>query len=545
MKIVLLKADGEKIEREDKIKDFGYSVETFEATQDISKLKYECTDEVDKFIYPTELKKSNKPYTVSLRASFANMLEAHIDDDDFTVFGESDAIPLISASKLEECLHPYINNPHVDVIRLYDKLVYIEQDNRCFDSSDFKQMLQTETSVNNATVWGTHAVIIPKRSRAKVINLFRTINAPIDTTLEYAWCNNKITVYSATNTLFAQVKRTSKANSKKLWSYRKRRFALCMASYKRPLDIIRQIQSMMEQTYDKDMFHLFVAVKGIPIALYSNYIIPFIKKYIDEGRLTIRVASNTNQLSNFIDCTRALDVDDYEYFVKIDDDDLYNPEYLDKVNTFLATLPEGFSALYEGNTHCLIDRGGYILPGKKLAVCFGASMVMHKDVYNLIRRSETDPEFVRRIMKEGSGRDIKDISYSEDHLYKYLMRKCGMDNMAGKIDGWLIATNDINNSVTNGNGYVPEELRKTQNVYKKEYEDIVAVVDDNKDRSGYLRIYVVAKKAINISTGAIAKVVEYTKDSLKLDWDYASTILTCYSAKNTLIYAKSSEVVLD
>ena len=545
MKIVLLKADGEKIEKEDKLKQLGYSVETFDATQDISSLKYEETDEVDKFIYPLDIKKSSRPYAVSLRASFANMLEAHIDDDDFTIFGESDANPFITAADLKNCISDYVSNESIDVIRLFDKLTYVDEEMPLLSSSEFSVMHVNAHSASNNAVWGTHALIIPKRSRRKIIELFRSVNATIDTAIEYACYSKGLVVYSASNLLFSQTIRTAKADAKKLWSYRKRKFALCMSSYKRPFDLIRQIQSIMDQTYDKSMFHMFVAVKGLPVPLYSNYVIPFIKKYIDEGRLTIRIASNTNQLSNFIDCTRALDVSDYEYFVKIDDDDLYNPEYIDKVNTFLATLPEGFSALYEGPVQCLLNRGGYILPGKKVTTCFGPSMVMHKSVYNLIRRAETDPEFVTRIMKEGSGRDIKDISYSEDHFYRYLMIKLGVENMFNRVDGWLIVSNDTNNSVTSGKDYLPDELSKTQNVVKKEYEDIVSVIDDNKDRTGYLRIYVLAKKAINISTGAIAKVVEYTKDSLKLDWDYASTILTCYSSKNTLIYVKASEVVLD
>lgn len=62
--------------------------------------------------------------------------------------------------------------------------------------------------------------------------------------------------------------------------------ALCLASYKRPEDLQRQIFSIMNQSYDN--FLLFEAVKGIPEFFINTFIIPQFQHFIDEGRLTIR-----------------------------------------------------------------------------------------------------------------------------------------------------------------------------------------------------------------------------------------------------------------
>lgn len=56
-------------------------------------------------------------------------------------------------------------------------------------------------------------------------------------------------------------------------------------------------------------------------------ILPQFQPYIDAGRLTIRYFPNSNQLTNLLDCTRGLDVSDYELFLKIDDDDFYSRDY--------------------------------------------------------------------------------------------------------------------------------------------------------------------------------------------------------------------------
>ena len=99
---------------------------------------------------------------------------------------------------------------------------------------------------------------------------------------------------------------------------------------------------------------------------------PLFEHFIQEGRLTMRLFPNKNQLSNFLDAIRDLDISDYDLFAKIDDDDLYGRDYFKSINDFHQHLPTGISAVITvGFGPYPNARGGYPLCGNGFFSCFG------------------------------------------------------------------------------------------------------------------------------------------------------------------------------
>lgn len=108
------------------------------------------------------------------------------------------------------------------------------------------------------------------------------------------------------------------------------RFLLMMSSFKRPIFATGQMLRLMNQTYQN--FDLSVSLKGVD----QNYSrLTFEKEfwpYINKKRLFLRYDENGAQLSNLLDTVRDIDIENYDYFCKIDDDDWYAPEYLQSIN---------------------------------------------------------------------------------------------------------------------------------------------------------------------------------------------------------------------
>lgn len=123
---------------------------------------------------------------------------------------------------------------------------------------------------------------------------------------------------------------TDKADEKGPQNYR---FLVCITSYKRPIFLSGQILRFQNQTYKN--FHISVALKGISQESASSTFMQEWQPMIDKGLLSIRFYPNKTQLSNFLDTVRHMDLTQYDYFCKVDDDDWYTPDYLQSINDFL------------------------------------------------------------------------------------------------------------------------------------------------------------------------------------------------------------------
>lgn len=110
------------------------------------------------------------------------------------------------------------------------------------------------------------------------------------------------------------------------------RFALMMSSYRRPTECIRQGLVMLNQTYQN--FKLFIAVKGVTERTFNEIIKPQFNKHIEDDKVVLRYFPNKNQLSNLLDTIRDCNIDEFDCFCKIDDDDIYAPDYLEQINNY-------------------------------------------------------------------------------------------------------------------------------------------------------------------------------------------------------------------
>ncbi len=520
MKCILLQAPGETLEGLSELNRLGFSAEAYPTSQDVHLLRDTRYEDFASFMgrVPEWL---DKPYARSLRVSFAKMLlDPAFDDEDFIIFGESDATPTVDAATLRPVLEEELRqHPDTDVFRLFYELATVPS----APPSDpahlrFEQLRTSCCTRDSIYVWGTHALVIPAKSRRKVADIFLNWRLPIDNALEAACAEGKLTMRVCRHNLFYQKPRTTTADETQLYSWRERRMALMLASYKRPEELCRQIHSLMNQSYTQ--FHLFVAVKGVPEFFVNHFIIPQFARHIEEGRLTIRCFPNGNQLANLLDTVRGLDVSEFDLFLKIDDDDWYGPDYLKTVNAFHAHIPQHHSSYFSDMIWRLYKYDGLLSPQREMFYVFGASLVMSREVFLKVQRSEKEPDIIRRAMAFGGGCAHTRIAYMEDNFIHRLMRMYGCSNIADylrrkKVDFFLLSQGS-NASVMRG-GLVPADSAQHLDVAETDAptEDVLYII--HAEWRDTLRIF--GETAKRVSNGDRAKVIAHTPECLELEWE--------------------------
>lgn len=522
MTCVLLQAPGESLEGLAELEAHGFCARAYPVSQEVDLLRDEHAAKLTEFMGGA-IGHLDKPYARSLRVSFARMLlDPAFADDDYVIFGESDATPVVDAATLRPVIEEELRqHPEADVFRLFLELS--DQPSRPPELPGhfrFETLLPTPHTRGCVFVWGTHALVIPARSRQKVAGLFLNWCLPIDNTLEAACAERLLTLRYCRHNLFYQKPRSSRADITRLYSWRKRRMALCLASYKRPVDLQRQIYAMMHQSYDADYFHLFVAVKGVSEFLLRSFVIPQFQDYIDAGRLTIRYFPNSNQLTNLLDCTRDLDLSDYELFLKIDDDDFYSPDYLRLINEFYTTIPQHYSCYFSDMTWMLHQYGGLSTLSREMFYVCGPSLVMSREVMELVRRSEREPEIIRDAMAWGGGQAHTCIAYMEDNFIHRLMRMHGCSNIAPFLASrgirHFILYQASNASVMRG-GLVSPEMAARRDVAGSDtpQEDVFFLRHPQWMDS--IRLY--GCNAARLSNGDRATLRGRSADTLTLKWE--------------------------
>lgn len=120
-------------------------------------------------------------------------------------------------------------------------------------------------------------------------------------------------------------------------SFKKNKILIFMPSFKRPMFLSGQILRMMNQSYQN--FDFAVSVKGVNKQIIQEVFMPEWDLFIQKKHLFVRIDPNKNQFSNVLDPLRDIDLNQYDYFCRIDDDDWYSPHYLEDVNDHLNTYP--------------------------------------------------------------------------------------------------------------------------------------------------------------------------------------------------------------
>lgn len=106
-------------------------------------------------------------------------------------------------------------------------------------------------------------------------------------------------------------------------------------SYKRPLFLSGQILRFFNQTNQN--FDMRVSVKGVSAEDAAQTFIREWAPFIQKGRLRVTFDKNKDQMSNLMDALEGVDLNRYDYFCKVDDDDWYAPTYLETLTRHLNT----------------------------------------------------------------------------------------------------------------------------------------------------------------------------------------------------------------
>lgn len=237
--------------------------------------------------------------------------------------------------------------------------------------------------------------------------------------------------------------------------------AVCITSYGRVYELGRQIYAMMDQSYKN--LHVFVAAKGYTEAFFKEVILPPFQHFIDEGRLTLRLFPNSNMLSNFVDTIRELNVDEYELFLKVDDDDLYHRDYVKTVVELLDSAPPGTSSGMLGES-AFTQRVGdtYTVGHFHYAQLVGCSLCLSPACVKRILQVEEDRDALEAELKTWKGNSASmTIDWAEDRYFAYLANANGClpygEIFAKKgIVPYHVGWMDHKNSVTRSN------LRETE-----------------------------------------------------------------------------------
>lgn len=298
------------------------------------------------------------------------------------------------------------------------------------------------------------------------------------------------------------------------------RMAACLFSYKRVEDFLRQIFCMVHQSYPH--LHVFAALKGIPLPVVKELIYPYIQPLIDEGKVTLRLFSNKDQVSNFLDTIRGLDVSGFDLFVRIDDDDFYDRDYVQHVVDFHATLPAGYSSCHWGEGKQLHKEDGFPVLRRTSILCMGAAQIVSRRIVEQLLQMETTPSLLKEVMdKCRMQTGYRDVRFAEDQLFKSIMLEHGCGNIAH----WLVerqisrhlVVQKSNASVTRG-GMVPADLYRIPICLPIKMEESEHILDLlYPHRQGCIRLFGNRAKCLD-GSGEEAEVVSFSEKELVLQW---------------------------
>lgn len=235
---------------------------------------------------------------------------------------------------------------------------------------------------------------------------------------------------------------------------KKHKFLICISSFKRPIFLSGQILRMKNQTYQN--FDINVSIKGVTKSYMEEIIFNEWDDLFKNKKLNISFDTNKNQLSNLMDTVRNVDLDKYDYFCKIDDDDWYAPDYLESVNKWLnkknnISLSHSLQALVVKDTDLSQTKENMAIISPYRGSWSGPTMCMSREVIRMALKLENNhaamepyisKEFVKLFSLTAEDRLLTDVSYYIGDVQRR------QDNTPKVIYGQQY------HSVTRGRGYL-------------------------------------------------------------------------------------------
>ncbi len=226
------------------------------------------------------------------------------------------------------------------------------------------------------------------------------------------------------------------------------RFLLCLSSFKRPIFASGQVFRLMNQTYQN--FDISLSMKGVD-KHWSD--ITFEKEWTQlkkDKRLFVRYDPNRGQLHNFLDTVRDFNLDKYDYFCKIDDDDWYAPTYLETVNSELNANPD-ITISHSINTYILTEDIKSTHFEKNNNILSGPTMCFSRETIRLFLAIEKNPSLLKYYLPNSTG--SAQFTVHEDAMMHHVAQNIGRNQYrkateAQVIYGWQYR------SVMRNNNYV-------------------------------------------------------------------------------------------
>lgn len=109
-------------------------------------------------------------------------------------------------------------------------------------------------------------------------------------------------------------------------SSRKLRVGIMFCAYRRLTRLVGQIHTLLNQSHLPEK--VFVAVKGYAEKDVRKHVK---KHFVNDDRVIIKCTPNRHMLSNILDPVRGENIEDFDLIIKIDDDDMYPVDFIEKV----------------------------------------------------------------------------------------------------------------------------------------------------------------------------------------------------------------------
>ncbi len=175
-----------------------------------------------------------------------------------------------------------------------------------------------------------------------------------------------------------------------------KRFLLLLSSYKRPVYLSNLIARLNTFNYDKKYFDISVSLKGVSPDIAETVFLSDFEEDVKQGHLFFRTDKNTNQFTNLLNTYRDIDLKNYDYLLKIDDDDWYHKDYLKMLNIILSALnnPEfiisnDLITLLKNNEYSFLKRGYSANMGS--SVCMSTKFATQLLKIETLTDSEIEP----------------------------------------------------------------------------------------------------------------------------------------------------------
>jgi hypothetical protein len=362
--VAVLVSEGERFDQAFAFRQFQYDpmvVPTIPYTERADKSILEDSDDGNGYV-PEHLEYGEvgnlKIKVRSLRMSWAFTLDIapKVNGDlNGIVVCERRALPVMHARTLYNVIHrTMMEYPDTDVIRLFDTHTYnsIKLNDSSYEDLELITLASLDSDVLSKPLPagqettrlsgqcdGTYAMFVPDKSRSKLSELFRKTRMPVDTAIEYAAAKGNLNVRTLTFNAFVRDGRPKEVRE----GYK---YCVQLSSYNRPMQLLGQIMMLKEQMrYVPDASRVFIhiALRGCDKMTYR-----IIKERADLELMTykhkVSAFPNRSQVINFVEAPAG-----YDFYLKMDDDDFYDPLYLSTTVAYHDRLPEDICSVVDGD----------------------------------------------------------------------------------------------------------------------------------------------------------------------------------------------------